>query len=163
MEGRPEGGPCFEQESMSLEVLRTLAAAKTIIAAAMVAANWNARITVCGFALFIAASLAWIADGIIEPKNSLIIQNAVLLVINVLAYGAGYRAPTRKPPRLSLRITRPGREDQACFLSEMARRASAASPASVKPPIDVCPFLAQAMMLSAIWLSLMRRPSHACD
>ena len=71
---------------MSLEVLRTLAAAKTIIAAAMVAANWNARITVCGFALFIAASLAWIADGIIEPKNSLIIQNAVLLLINVLAY-----------------------------------------------------------------------------
>ena len=67
----------------------------TIIAAAMVAANWNARITVCGFALFIAASLAWIADGIIEPKNSLIIQNAVLLLINVLAYGAGYRAPVR--------------------------------------------------------------------
>ena len=84
MEGRPEGGPCFEQESMSLEVLRTLAAAMTIIAAAMVAANWNARITVCGFALFIAASLAWIADGIIEPKNWLIIQNAVLLVINLL-------------------------------------------------------------------------------
>jgi hypothetical protein len=36
---------------MSLEVLRTVAAAMTIIAAAMVAANWNARITVCGFAL----------------------------------------------------------------------------------------------------------------
>ena len=84
MEGRPEGGPCFEQESMSLEVLRTVAAAITIIAAAMVAANWNARITVCGFALFIASSIAWIADGIIEPKSSLIIQNAALLLINVL-------------------------------------------------------------------------------
>ena len=69
---------------MSLEVLRTVAAAMTILAAAMVAANWNARITVCGFALFIAASIAWIADGILEPKNSLVIQNAVLLVINVL-------------------------------------------------------------------------------
>ncbi|MCK1368021.1 hypothetical protein [Bradyrhizobium sp. 62] len=69
---------------MSLEVLRTVAAAMTIIAAAMVAANWNARITVCGFALFIAASVAWIADGVMEPKSSLIIQNAVLLVINVL-------------------------------------------------------------------------------
>jgi hypothetical protein len=56
----------------------------TIIAAAMVAANWNARITVCGFVLFIAASVAWIADGIMEPKSSLVIQNAVLLVINVL-------------------------------------------------------------------------------
>ncbi|MET3973140.1 MULTISPECIES: hypothetical protein [Bradyrhizobium] len=41
---------------MSLEVLRTVAAAMTIIAATMVAANWNARITVCGFALFIASS-----------------------------------------------------------------------------------------------------------
>jgi hypothetical protein len=69
VEGRPEGGPCFEQESMSLEVLRTLAAAMTIIAAAMVAANWNARITVCGFALFIAASLAWIADGIMNRRT----------------------------------------------------------------------------------------------
>ena len=67
---------------MSLEVLRTVATAVTIIAAAMAAANWNARITVCGFALFIAASIAWIADGIIEPKSSLIIQNAGL--INVL-------------------------------------------------------------------------------
>ncbi|WP_187387705.1 hypothetical protein [Bradyrhizobium sp.] len=55
---------------MSLEVLRTLAAAMTIIAAAMVAANWNARITVCGFALFIAASLAWIADGINRRTRS---------------------------------------------------------------------------------------------
>ncbi|MCS3931992.1 hypothetical protein M2175_007023 [Bradyrhizobium elkanii] len=36
------------------------------------------------FALFIAASIAWIADGIFEPKNWLIIQNAVLLVINLL-------------------------------------------------------------------------------
>ena len=35
MEGRPEGGPCFEQEIMSLEVLRTVAAAMTIIAAAI--------------------------------------------------------------------------------------------------------------------------------
>jgi hypothetical protein len=69
---------------MSLEVLRTVAAAMTILAAAMVAANWNARITVCGFALFIAASVAWIVDGIMEPKSSLVIQNAVLLVINVL-------------------------------------------------------------------------------
>jgi hypothetical protein len=70
---------------MSLEVLRTVAAAMTILAAAMVAANLNARITVCGFALFTAASVAWIADGILEPKSSLVIQNAVLLVIRLKA------------------------------------------------------------------------------
>jgi len=42
---------------MDLEILRAAAAAITIIAAAMVAANLNARITVWGFAIFIAASL----------------------------------------------------------------------------------------------------------
>ena len=82
--GPPRAALVSEKLGMSLEVLRTVAAAMTIIAAAMVAANWNARITVCGFALFIAASVAWIADGVMEPKSSLIIQNAVLLVINVL-------------------------------------------------------------------------------
>jgi hypothetical protein len=120
----------------------------TIIAAAMVATNWNARITVCG--LFIAASIAWIADGIIEPKNSLIIQNAVLLVINVLGVwrwlpraGKEAAAPW---PRTRDAVGSP----QACFLSEIARRASAASPASVKAPSVVCPFLAHVTMLSAI-------------
>ncbi|MGX0962360.1 hypothetical protein AB7M63_002809 [Bradyrhizobium japonicum] len=95
---------------MSLEVLRTVAAAVTIIAAAMVAANWNARSTVCGFALFIPGSIEWIADGIIEPKNSLIIQNAVLLAINLLGVWRWLcRAPARTPPRLGLRIARPGK------------------------------------------------------
>jgi hypothetical protein len=69
---------------MDLEILRAAAAAITIIAAAMVAANMNARITVCGFAIFIAASIAWIADGVLEAKTSLVIQNVVLLLINVL-------------------------------------------------------------------------------
>ncbi|MEY9399197.1 ATP-dependent DNA ligase [Bradyrhizobium japonicum] len=46
--------------------------------------------------------------------------------------------------------TADGSTVQACFLSEMARRASAASPASVRAPIDVYPILAQATMLSAI-------------
>lgn len=69
---------------MDLEILRAAAAAMTIIAAAMVAANLNARITVWGFAIFIAASIAWIADGVLEAKTSLVLQNAVLLLINLL-------------------------------------------------------------------------------
>jgi len=64
--------------------LRTLAAVATIIAAALVAANWNAKVMVAGFALFIVASLAWMADGWLESKASLMIQNAILLIINVL-------------------------------------------------------------------------------
>jgi hypothetical protein len=50
----------------------------------MVAANWNARVTVAGFVIFIAASIAWMLDGYLENKASLIIQNAILLGINVL-------------------------------------------------------------------------------
>ena len=67
-----------------LVLLRTLAACTTVIAAAMVAANLNARVTVIGFGIFIVASIAWMADGWFESKSSLVIQNAILLLINVL-------------------------------------------------------------------------------
>lgn len=65
-------------------LLRTFAATTTIIAAALVAANWNGKVMVAGFALFIVASLAWMADGWLESKASLVIQNVILLIINVL-------------------------------------------------------------------------------
>ncbi|MET4519543.1 hypothetical protein ABIB83_008410 [Bradyrhizobium sp. I1.8.5] len=94
---------------MSLEVLRTVAAAVTIIAAAMVAANRNARSTVCGFALFIPGSIAWIADGIVEPKNSLIIQNAVLLAINLLGVWRWLPRAGKEAAASRLRIARPGK------------------------------------------------------
>jgi hypothetical protein len=67
-----------------LTILRTFAAVTTVVAAAMVAANWNARVTVSGFAIFIIASIAWMADGWFESKSSLIIQNMILLLINIL-------------------------------------------------------------------------------
>ena len=51
----------------------------------MVAANMNARITVAGFTIFIVASIAWMADGWLENKSSLVIQNVILLLlINIL-------------------------------------------------------------------------------
>jgi hypothetical protein len=68
----------------TMMLLRTFAAATTIIAAGLVAANWNARVMVAGFALFIVAALAWMADGWLEGKASLVIQNVILLAINVL-------------------------------------------------------------------------------
>lgn len=64
--------------------LRTSAAVMTVIAAALVAANWSARLVVAGFIIFIIASLAWMIDGWLESKASLVIQNGVLLLINVL-------------------------------------------------------------------------------
>lgn len=66
-----------------LEALRLVAAALTIVAAIMVAINWSARITVAGFVVFIGASVAWMIDGWMEDKASLLIQNAVLLVVNI--------------------------------------------------------------------------------
>jgi hypothetical protein len=68
----------------AMMLLRTFAAATTIVAAALVAANWNARFMVAGLVIFIVASLAWIADGWLEAKASLIIQNCILLLINIL-------------------------------------------------------------------------------
>jgi hypothetical protein len=75
----------LEKELMDpMMTLRTSAAVMTVIAAALVAANWNARLTVAGFLIFIIASLAWMIDGWLESKASLVIQNGVLLLINVL-------------------------------------------------------------------------------
>ena len=67
-----------------LMVLRTFAAVTTVVAASLVAVNLNARVTVSGFAIFIVASIAWMADGWLETKTSLVIQNAILLLINVI-------------------------------------------------------------------------------
>jgi hypothetical protein len=48
-----------------------------------VATNLNARITVARFMIFIIASIAWMVDGWLETKASLVIQNVILLVINI--------------------------------------------------------------------------------
>jgi hypothetical protein len=67
-----------------LMILRTFAAVTTVLAASLVAANLNARITVAGFMIFIVASVAWMVDGWLEAKTSLVIQNVILLLINVI-------------------------------------------------------------------------------
>lgn len=66
-----------------MEMLRLFAAVTTVAAVVMVALNWSARVTVLGFAVFIAASIAWMVDGWLEDKASLLIQNAVLLLVNI--------------------------------------------------------------------------------
>jgi hypothetical protein len=52
-----------------LAILRTLAAVTTVLAAALVAANLNARITVAGFMILILASIAWMIDGWLEANR----------------------------------------------------------------------------------------------
>ena len=94
-----------------LTILRTVATCTTILAAAMVAANLNARITVTGFAIFIAASIAWMADGWFESKSSLVIQNAILLLINILGVW-------RWLPRAEKEATRQKRSAASSFAQE---------------------------------------------
>jgi multisubunit Na+/H+ antiporter MnhG subunit len=67
-----------------LSILRTFAGATTVLAAALVAANVNARITVAGFMIFIVASIGWMADGWLETKTSLVIPSVILLLINAI-------------------------------------------------------------------------------
>lgn len=67
-----------------LAILRTFAAVTTVLAAALVAANLNARISVAGFIIFLLASIAWMIDGWLEGKASLVIQNVILLLINAI-------------------------------------------------------------------------------
>ena len=67
-----------------LMILRTFAAVTTVLAASLVAANLNAPVTVAGFMMFIVASIAWMIDGWLEGKASLVIQNVILLVIKVI-------------------------------------------------------------------------------
>ncbi len=66
-----------------MEILRLCAAITTITAALLVAVNWSPRLMVWGFSIFIVASLAWMLDGWLEGKASLVIQNAILLAINI--------------------------------------------------------------------------------
>jgi hypothetical protein len=77
-------GGCDGDGMDELMILRTFAAFTTVLAASLVAANLNARITVAGFMIFIVASVAWMVDGWVEAKTSLVIQNVILLLINVI-------------------------------------------------------------------------------
>lgn len=67
----------------SMELLRMFASVTTVIGAILVAINVSPKATIAGFVVFIAASLAWMADGWFDNKASLLIQNAILLLVNI--------------------------------------------------------------------------------
>jgi hypothetical protein len=68
----------------SLETVRLVAAVATVTAAVLVALNISAKVTVLGFCLFTVAALAWMIDGWLDDKASLLIQNGALLIINIV-------------------------------------------------------------------------------
>jgi len=75
---------CNGRRNGRVAILGTFAAVTTVLPASLVAANLNAGVTVAGFMIFIVASIAWMADGWLETKASLVIQNLILLLINAI-------------------------------------------------------------------------------
>ncbi len=64
--------------------LEWIAAVGTMLAAAMVAADYSRRVSGFGFALFAIVSCLWIYSGLTAKDGMpLAIQNAVLLLINL--------------------------------------------------------------------------------
>lgn len=60
-----------------------IAAAATIVAAAMVAGDFGRRVTGFGFVVFVVASIAWIVTSAINGAMPLVASNAILLAINL--------------------------------------------------------------------------------
>jgi uncharacterized membrane protein YphA (DoxX/SURF4 family) len=66
-----------------MSLLRAVAAIVTVTGAILVAVNWSPRVTLLGFSVFVVASIAWMIDGWLEDRASLILQNAILLLVNI--------------------------------------------------------------------------------
>jgi hypothetical protein len=75
-----------------------LAPSATLIAAMITAANFGARPTGWGFAIFAVGSISWVVVGASTGQNSLLITNAVLTIVKwrwlgrLAAYEAGGRS-----------------------------------------------------------------------
>jgi|APTNR8051073442_1049403.scaffolds.fasta_scaffold09170_5 hypothetical protein len=66
------------------DIIRWTATGCGILAAVIVSLNLGRRITGIGFLIFTVSSVTWIAAGYLEDLPSLMTQNAVLTVINIL-------------------------------------------------------------------------------
>jgi hypothetical protein len=77
------------------EILEWYATISGIVAALMIAADINRKVTGWGFVLFCTMNVAWIWFGTIDETVGLTTQNVVLFAINVLGI---YRYLVRKKP-----------------------------------------------------------------
>lgn len=74
-----------------------IAAIGTIVAAAMVAADFSRRITGVGFVLFAVVSCLWVYSGLAAKDGMpLTIQNGVLLLINLFGVWQFLISPKKK-------------------------------------------------------------------
>jgi hypothetical protein len=77
------------------EILEWYATVSGIVAALMIAADVNRKVTGWGFVLFCTMNVAWIWFGTIDDTAGLTTQNVALFAINVLGI---YRYLIRKQP-----------------------------------------------------------------
>jgi hypothetical protein len=75
------------------DILEWYATISGIIAALMIAADFNRKVTGWGFVLFCTMNAAWIWFALIDETGGLMTQNIVLFFINVLGI---YRYLVRK-------------------------------------------------------------------
>lgn len=66
------------------QVANWVAPIATTLAAVLVAANLGARLTGIGFLVFAIGSVAWMVIGVATGQSTLIWQNAVLLLVNIV-------------------------------------------------------------------------------
>jgi hypothetical protein len=62
--------------------LEWIAALGTMLAAALIAADWGRKATGWGFVLFCAVSATWIVSGLTSDAVPIAAMNAILLLIN---------------------------------------------------------------------------------
>ncbi len=77
------------------EILEWYATISGIVAALMIAADIDRKITGWGFILFCTMNAAWIWFALIDDTGGLVTQNAVLFFVNLLGI---YRYLIRKKP-----------------------------------------------------------------
>ena len=77
------------------EMLEWYATVSGIVAALMIAADVNRKVSGWGFVLFCTMNLAWIWFGTIDDTGGLATQNIVLLGVNAIGI---YRYLIRKKP-----------------------------------------------------------------
>lgn len=71
-------------EEGTLEIVRWTATGTGILGAMLCAANLGARVTGSGFVVFTVSSVAWVTAGWLDGTTSLVVQNAVLFLINLI-------------------------------------------------------------------------------
>ncbi|WP_300389813.1 hypothetical protein [Henriciella sp.] len=69
---------------MSSEILGYVAMVSGIIAAITISGDFGRRITGWAFVIFTVSSITWVAVGLLDEEPPLVIQNAVLTVVNVV-------------------------------------------------------------------------------